>query len=90
MGPDSLAEGAGPREAPHGGEDFWSRASRAHKELALGSAMLVQTQKGSTKGKWESSVTAMDILEHNSYLVMRDGSWWLSKRRRSFLKPLVA
>ena len=52
--------------------------------------MLVQTPRGTTKGRWETSGTVVDVLEHNSYLVKMDGSGRLSKWRRLFLKPMTA
>ena len=72
------------------GEKFWSRASKEKKELALGFTVLVKTQKGHTKVRWETSGTMLDVLEHNSYLVKMDGSGRVSKRRRAFLKPMTA
>ena len=76
------------RHAP--GEEFWSWASKEKGELALGSTFMVQTQRGPTKGRWDTSGTVVDILEHNSYLVKMDRSGRLSKQRLSFLKPIVA
>ena len=71
-------------------EEFWSRSSKEKEELALGATVMVQTQRGPTKGRWETSGTVVDVLEHSSYLVKMDGSGWLSKQRLSFLKPIVA
>ena len=76
------------RHAP--GEEFWSRASKERGELALGSTVMVQAQRGPTKGRWETSGTVVDVLEHNSYLVKMDRSRRLSKRWRSFQKPITA
>ena len=71
------------------GEEFWSRASKAHEELALGSTVMVKTQRGPTKDTWEFSGPEVNVLVYNSYLVRMDGSGHLNKRRRSFLKSLV-
>ena len=72
------------------GKEFWSRASKEKGELALGSTIMVQTQRGPTKGRWETSGTVVDVLEHNSYVVKMDGSGRLSKPRLSFLKHMMA
>ena len=72
------------------GEEFWSRASKEKEELALGATVMVQTQRGPTKGRWETSGTVVDVLEHNSYLMKMDGSGRLSKQRYLFLMPMVA
>ena len=52
--------------------------------------VLVQTHRGPTKARWETSGTVVDVLEHNFYLVKMDGSGRVSKRRRAFLKPMTA
>ena len=49
------------------------------RRLALGSSVIVQTQRGPNKGRWKTSFTVVDVLEHNFYLVKMDGSVWLSK-----------
>ena len=72
------------------GEEFWGRATRVHKKLALGATVLVLTQRGPTKGRWETSGTIVDVLEHNSYLVKMDGSGRFSKQIGLFLKHMVA
>ena len=33
------------------GEEFWSRVSKEKEELTLGATVLVQTQRGPTKGR---------------------------------------
>ena len=71
-------------------EELWSRASTKEEALALGATVLVQTQRGPNKVRWETSGTVADILEPSSYLVTIDGSGRLSKQRHSFLKPMVA
>ena len=63
------------------GEESWSRAFKAHEELALGAMVLVQLQRGPTNGKWKTSGTMVDILEHNYNLVKMVGSGQLSKLR---------
>ena len=51
---------------------------------------MVLMKRSLTKGRWETSGTVVDVLEHNSYLVKMDGSGRLSKKQHLFLKPMTA
>ena len=42
------------------GEEFWSGASKDMEELDLGSTVMIQTQRGITKGRGETSGTLVD------------------------------
>ena len=63
------------------GEGFQSGASKHEKELGLGSMVFVETQRGPTKDRLDTSGTVMNVLVHNSYLVRMDGPRRLSKLR---------
>ena len=52
----------------------------------MGSTVMVQTQSGPTKGRWETSGIVVDVLEHNSYLVKMDrcGTWVAQQEKEFF------
>ena len=56
--------------------------------LELGQVVQVQNQTGRHAKKWDLSGTVVEVQGYDSYLVKMDGTGRVSKRNRSFLKPI--
>ena len=46
----------------------------------------VQNQTGNYPKRWDSSGTVLELLGHDSYIIKIDGSGWLTRRNRQFLR----
>ena len=57
--------------------------------LKPGDKCFVQNQSGNLPKRWDCSGTVMEVLPHNKYAVMMDGSGRITYRNRRFLKLYV-
>ncbi len=63
-----------------------SEHSRPLQPLRPGDKCFVQNQAGNHAKKWHCSGTIMEVLPHNKYAVMIDGSGRVTHRNRRFLR----
>ena len=66
---------------------LWGRATLKHEELSMGAQVLVQLQRGPTKGRWYCS-SVVEMEEHNFYLVRMDGSRSVKKEAKGLFKHI--
>jgi hypothetical protein len=54
--------------------------------LLLGDRVYVQNQRGNHPNCWDRSGFIVEVYDHDSYVVKVDGSGWLMKRNRKYLR----
>ena len=86
MGNDCTAERYCPGKRHLVGEESWSHQAKLNKPLEVGCQVMVQTQAGPTKGRWEHSGMVVEATDSNSYLVKLDGSGQIFEKKMIIFK----
>ena len=69
--------------------EFWSRSSKDHGVIPIGSSVAIQNFVGTCKLKWDLPGTVVEQTGPDYYFIKMDGSGRLSKRKRQHLKIIV-
>ena len=67
----------------------WSEHTKDLPLLDRGQDVLIQTQVGTSKGKWNKSGRILERNDKSSYTVRMDGSGRITRRNRRHLRPMT-